>query len=94
MLTEHVLSTEVYERKEDLGGGFRGVVFDRVRKEKHVSEVVSRDEALSWVKHKVHEIMGGAAYKTAALRLKRGSTGYKANIWRHTANNSPYLTTR
>lgn len=55
----HVLTAKAYERKAELGGGFRGTVYDRRTKTLIQSDVfTSRDDARNWAKREVFKIMG------------------------------------
>ena len=55
----HVLTAQAYERKESLGGGFRGVVYHPLTKQRDESPVLPTiDAARHWARSRVFEIMG------------------------------------
>lgn len=57
------IATTAYERKEELGGGFRGVVKDKRSGERYESPVLSTiQEARHWVRVKVDHLMGDTAW--------------------------------
>jgi hypothetical protein len=76
---EHYATLQAYPIKEELGGGYRGVVFIRPKSERLASDVLpSLDAARNWAKIKAHEVMGGKFYRLAPLRR---SGSYQSNLW-------------
>lgn len=74
----HVLTAEAYERKAELGGGFRGVVLIRAKKARLESPVLtSLEDARRWAKAKVFEIMGDTAWAPGYV-LK---PNWRMNVW-------------
>lgn len=75
----HAATICAYPIKDELGGGFRGVYFDRATKERFASDVYfDLEAARHWAKmeaHKRHEAQG---YNLAPLN-RRGE--YQANVW-------------
>ena len=62
--TTAVLSAVVFERKSELGGGYRA----RVRR--NATQVIedgpvfqTKQEGINWARHKVHELMGGIPWR-------------------------------
>lgn len=75
----HRATLRAYEIKEELGGGFRGMVTDHKTKTTYKSEVLpTLDAARYWAKAKGDEIADGAFYQLAPLR-RRGA--YLSNLW-------------
>jgi hypothetical protein len=59
----HILTATAFERKVELGGGFRGIVLDRRTKARHESDVLpTLDAARHWARVKVAAIMGDSAW--------------------------------
>lgn len=59
----HILTAAAFERKDELGGGFRAVVLDKRTKEKYQSDVLDTIEAARhWAKTKVLAILAGQPY--------------------------------
>lgn len=79
---DHVLTIRAYERKPELGGGFRAVVVRHADKQRFESDVLpDRESAMYWAQSQAHEMMVGRPYRRASLakRFRRGV--YEASIW-------------
>ena len=60
---DNPVSAEVYERKAELGGGYRAKVRDRRDGQIHESPVIAeRREAIDWARTKVFALMEGQAW--------------------------------
>lgn len=77
--TAHIATIAAFERKAELGGGFRGVYFNLVTKERVESEVLPTLEAARYfAKAEAHRRHTAENYSLAPYR-RRGE--YKANVW-------------
>ena len=80
---DHVMTIKAYERKLELGGGFRGVVIDC--KQKRIireSEVLpSYESARHFAQSEAHKLMGDRPYKRAYVSRSFVGNKYVANIW-------------
>jgi len=75
----HIATIAAYPVKDEMGGGYRGVFFHRVTKERRASDRFDTiEEASYWAKMQAHEAYDAAGYSLAPLR-KRGE--YQANVW-------------
>lgn len=73
----HIATIAAYPVKDELGGGYRGVMLVRETKARTASDRFDTlEEAKSWAKTKAWEAFNGCTF--AALR-KRGE--YQANVW-------------
>ncbi|MER9003310.1 hypothetical protein NKI15_06735 [Mesorhizobium sp. M0862] len=75
----HAATIAAYPIKAALGGGFRGVYFNRITKERTASEAFgSLEAARFWAKTEAHTRHDAEGYALAALS-RRGE--YEANVW-------------
>ncbi len=81
----HSYTLNAYKIKAERGGGFRGVVFNRLTKEKLESPALGTlSEATYWVKKKISDLIPDGAYKLAPMSRKGE---YLANVWTETMRN-------
>jgi hypothetical protein len=84
---DHVATIKAYERKSELGGGFRAQVVPTVTGEQKglvnwQSEVLeSRDAARYAAQAELHRQMNGAPYRRAHLAARFCGSKYVSNIW-------------
>lgn len=79
MNTHHVATIAAYPIKAELGGGFRGVFFNRETKERKQSDRCDTlEQATYWAKAAAHEAYKADGYSLAPLRRKGE---YQANVW-------------
>lgn len=79
---EHVLTIKAFERKIELGGGFRAVVVDLRTRDSFKSDVLAdQQSAMFWAQKKAHEIMGSRPYRRASIARRFVGNKYVANIW-------------
>jgi len=72
------MTLEAYERKEELGGGWRAVVHNHMTKISVKSPVLpTKEAARHWAKEAAHKEMNGAPYTLAHMYGKN----YKSNLW-------------
>lgn len=86
---QHVLSLKAYERKSELGGGFRARVVWRMNNAVvppqhyatvYESEILDTfDQAKSWAMQTAAKIMGDRPYRRCYIKSPRNL--YRANVW-------------
>lgn len=77
-----VLTIKAYERKAELGGGFRGRVYRPADKAVFESDVLpSLDAAKFWAQTEAHKLMGSRPYRRAHVAKRFTGGSYQANIW-------------
>lgn len=79
----HIATIAAYPLKDELGGGYRGVMLIRATKTakaiRHASERLdSLAAATRWAKQTAHDAYSPVGYCLAAVR-RQGE--YKANVW-------------
>lgn len=75
----HTATIAAYPVKDELGGGFRGVMLIRATKERKASDCFDTfEEAVHWAKSAAHAVYGTDGYKLAPVRRKGE---YQANVW-------------
>lgn len=78
-VAEHIATLAAYPIKEELGGGFRGIIFIRATKERIASDRCGTLEAARyWAQSKAEQAYAERGYMLAPLR-RRGE--YQANVW-------------
>lgn len=78
-MTAHVATIAAYPIKDELGGGFRGVMLVVSPKVRHASDrFETLEQAKFWAKTKAHETYEEAGYSLAPFRRKGE---YQANVW-------------
>lgn len=76
------LSLRAYERKSELGGGFRGVVVRHADKARFESDVLETYEAArDWAIREADRLMGSTPYRRASVNAGTAGRSYRANIW-------------
>lgn len=79
MNTYHVATITAYQIKAELGGGFRGVIFNRETKERRQSDRLDTIEAAKfWAKSEAHKAYEPDGYSLAPI-YRKGE--YYANVW-------------
>jgi len=72
----HVLTVQAYERKTELGGGFRGVVLDKRSQEKTESPIFpTMAEARYWAKSLAFKVMGATSWAPGYYRQTKSFWG-------------------
>lgn len=75
----HIATINAYPIKSELGGGFRGVIFNRVTKARRASDRCDTLEAARfWAQTEAHKEFEAAGYNLAPVRR---SGEYYANVW-------------
>ena len=76
-----VLFLKAYERKLEMGGGFRGAVIkDKTRvAESPIFDTL--DAAKFWVQNEAHKMMNGIPYRRAYVSKRFTGGSYQARIW-------------
>ena len=74
---------KAYRRKDEMGGGWRGVVVDCAAKRRVASSEVlaTREEARDFAKIAAHELMGGRPYRLANVYARYCGGGYRSHLW-------------
>lgn len=83
-MASYAIHMKAYERKAELGGGFRAVVTDaRVSPVvRYESEVLERyEEARFWCQNKAHELMNGQVYRRSSINAKSAGKRYEAFLY-------------
>ena len=79
---EHVMTIKAYERKAELGGGYRARVIRKSDKALFESDVLpTSNAARNWAQVKAHQLMNGQYYKRAYVSRRFTGGSYVANIW-------------
>lgn len=79
-MAKHIATIAAYPIKDELGGGFRGVILFKATKVRKTSDEVfpTLEAARYWAKVQADEAYSEVGYSLAALR-KCGE--YQANVW-------------
>lgn len=78
-MTKHIATITAYPIKDELGGGFRGVIINHETKERRASDrCETLESARYWAQVQAHSAYDAAGYSLAPLR-RRGE--YQANVW-------------
>lgn len=78
---QHCLTIKAYERKPELGGGFRGVVLNGSESVAESDVLPTLEAAKLWAQSKAHSIMGSRPYRRAHVARRYTGGKYIANIW-------------
>ena len=76
-----VLFLKAYERKLEMGGGFRGAVIRDKQRFAESPVLPTLEAAKSWVQIEAHRIMGDTPYRRAHVAKRFTGGSYQAHIW-------------
>ena len=79
---EHVMTIKAFERKIELGGGFRGIVVNLATREKYESGILpTHEDAKFYAQKTAHDLMAGKPYRRCSIARRFCGNRYIANIW-------------
>lgn len=76
-----VMSIKAYERKPELGGGFRGAVIANSQRIAESEILPTLEAAKVWAQSEAHRRMGSRPYRRAHVAKRFTGGSYIANIW-------------